>query len=61
MKNLNPMVDFVFKALFGNEDKVSKKILIELLNNILTDKGEHKIESITYLNPFNYQIGRAHV
>lgn len=55
MKMLSPMYDFVFKALFGREDKTSKKLLMELLNDILRDKGEDTITSITYLNPFNYK------
>ena len=55
MKLLNPMYDFVFKALFGREDEVSKELLIELLNDILRAKGEDLIVSVEYLNPFNYK------
>lgn len=53
MKLLNPMYDFVFKALFGREDEVSKELLIELMNDILRAKGEDLIVSVEYLNPFN--------
>lgn len=49
------MYDFVFKALFGREDKTSRKLLINLLNDILSAKGEDTISSVTYLNPFNYK------
>ena len=55
MKLLNPMYDFVFKALFGREDEVSKELLIELMNDILRAKGEDLIVSVEYLNPFNYK------
>ncbi len=55
MKMLSPMYDFVFKAMFGREDKTSKKLLIGLLNDILSSKGEDPICSVTYLNPFNYK------
>ena len=55
MKMLNPMYDFVFKALFGREDETSKELLIELLNDILRAKGEDLIISVEYLNPFNYK------
>lgn len=55
MKRLDPMMDFVFKALFGKEDKVSKRLLVSFLNDIFVDKGQDKIESIVYLNPFNYK------
>ena len=55
MKMLNPMLDFVFKALFGKEDNISKKLLISLLNDIFVSAGEDRITSITYLNPFNYR------
>ena len=55
MKMLNPMYDFVFKALFGREDETSKELLIELLNDILRAKGEALIVSVEYLNPFNYK------
>jgi predicted transposase/invertase (TIGR01784 family) len=49
------MYDFVFKALFAREDKTSKKLLIDLLNDILSAKSEDTICSVTYLNPFNYK------
>ena len=55
MKILDPMMDFVFKALFGKEYATSKTLLIALLNDVLVPRGEDKIESITYLNSFNYK------
>ena len=55
MQMLDPMNDFVFKALFGKEDKTSKMLLVALLNDILVPTGEDKIQSVTYLNPFNYK------
>ncbi len=55
MEKLNPMMDFVFKALFGKEDNESKMLLIELLNDILVPRGEDKIQDIKHLNPFNYK------
>jgi len=56
MKMISPMYDFVFKAMFGREDKTSKKLLIGLLNDILSSKGEDPICSVTYLNPFKGMI-----
>lgn len=55
MKILDPMNDFVFKALFGKEDKTGKMLLVALLNDILVPRGEDEIQSVTYLNPFNYK------
>ncbi len=55
MKNLDPMSDIVFKAVFGKEDPISKILLIALLNDILADENPEPITDITYLNPFNYQ------
>lgn len=55
MKNLDPMSDIVFKAVFGKEDPTSKILLIALLNDILADENPEPITDITYLNPFNYQ------
>lgn len=49
MKILDPMLDFVFKALFGKEDETSKMLLIALLNDILVPKREDKIENIVHL------------
>ena len=49
------MNDFVFKALFGKEDKTGKMLLVALLNDILVPRGEDEIQSVTYLNPFNYK------
>lgn len=35
MKNLDLMMDLVFKSLFGKGDKTSKSLLMALLNDIL--------------------------
>lgn len=50
---LRPTNDFVFKALFGREEKECKMILMDLLNAILKLKSPNIITEITYLNPFN--------
>ena len=42
MRLLNPMYDFVFKAIFGTENKTSKELLINLLNDILDLKDKIK-------------------
>ncbi|MCP4133781.1 MAG: Rpn family recombination-promoting nuclease/putative transposase [bacterium] len=42
--------DIAFKKVFGNENK--KEILISFLNSVLDLEGEHKIASITILNPY---------
>ncbi|MCK9218290.1 MAG: Rpn family recombination-promoting nuclease/putative transposase [Firmicutes bacterium] len=55
MKTLDPMMDIVFKALFGREDKTSKKLLIGLLNDILEESQEDKIVDVIHMNPFNYK------
>ena len=54
MKNLDPMMDLVFKALFGKEDKTSKGLLIAFLNDILSNEKEELVD-ISHLNPFNYK------
>ena len=55
MRTLDPMMDLVFKALFGKEDKTSKELLIALLNDILANGDKNKIVDISHLNPFNYK------
>ncbi len=55
MQLLSPLDDFVFKALFAREDRDSKVILIDLLNEILKSRGENTIVNLDYLNPFNYK------
>ncbi|NLK00328.1 MAG: PD-(D/E)XK nuclease family transposase [Clostridia bacterium] len=55
VKLLKPLNDLVFKALFGREDKKSKIILSDFLNEVLKLKGKNKIAEIIYLNPFNLQ------
>ncbi|MCU0394253.1 MAG: Rpn family recombination-promoting nuclease/putative transposase [Thermoflexibacter sp.] len=44
-KYINPFTDFGFKKIFGEE--ANKDLLIDFLNELLTDKG--KITSLTYL------------
>jgi predicted transposase/invertase (TIGR01784 family) len=44
-KYINPFTDFGFKKIFGEE--ANKDLLIDFLNELLTDKG--KIINITYL------------
>jgi predicted transposase/invertase (TIGR01784 family) len=46
---INPLVDCVFKALFGQEE--NKGLLIHFLNSIL--RPTSPISDITYLNPIN--------
>jgi hypothetical protein len=55
MKMLDPMMDLVFKALFGKEDKTSKILLTALLNDILEKEKQGKIVEVHHLNPFNYK------
>jgi predicted transposase/invertase (TIGR01784 family) len=55
MKMLDPMMDLVFKALFGKEDKTSKILLMALLNDILEKEEQGKIVEVHHLNPFNYK------
>ena len=50
---MNPMVDFAFKALFGEKDDDSKFLLISFLNAVLNFSNEEKIVEIVYLNPYN--------
>ncbi len=52
---LNPMLDFVFKALFGKEDKTSKKLLIAFLNDVLAKENQEPIVDVAHINPFNYK------
>lgn len=47
--------DFVFKLVFGAEDRRSQKSLIELLNTLLQRTGKNKIAKIDYKNPINYR------
>lgn len=55
MKNLDPMMDLVFKALFGKEDKTSKELLIAFLNDVLSNEKQELIVDVSHLNPFNYK------
>ena len=42
--------DVAFRKIFGNEKK--KSILISFLNAVLGLEGQHRIEEVTLLNPF---------
>lgn len=44
--------DVIFKAVYGREDEDCKEALIGMLNLIL-DRKEDPIKSVTYRNPFN--------
>lgn len=46
MRNLDPMMDFVFKALFGTDDKTSKSLLIALLNDVLAKENPDPIKRV---------------
>ena len=46
-KFINPITDFGFHRIFGQE--VHKELLIDFLNQLFF--GEHDIEDITFLNP----------
>lgn len=50
---LSPMVDIIFKALFGGEDKESKIILIDFLNAVMNLSGENEIVDVIEMNPYN--------
>ena len=50
-KPVSPLVDFVFKILFGTEE--NKDLLIDLLNSILSLQGEKRITSVELLNPYS--------
>ena len=55
MTILDPMLDFVFKALFGKEDKTSKRLLIAFLNDVLAKENQEPIIDVAHINPFNYK------
>ena len=44
-KYINPLTDFGFKKLFGEE--VNKELLVDFLNELLPE--QHKIKELTYL------------
>jgi predicted transposase/invertase (TIGR01784 family) len=50
MKFVNPKNDVAFKKIFGNEEK--KEILISFLNAVLGLSGDHEIEDVEILNPY---------
>jgi predicted transposase/invertase (TIGR01784 family) len=50
MKFVNPTNDVAFKKIFGNEEK--KEILISFLNAVLGLTGDHEIEDLEILNPY---------
>ncbi|MDD3149033.1 MAG: PD-(D/E)XK nuclease family transposase [Candidatus Riflebacteria bacterium] len=43
--------DYVFKWIFGQQ--VNARFTICLLNALLDLRGEHSIEAVTIMNPFN--------
>jgi predicted transposase/invertase (TIGR01784 family) len=47
-KHLDPLTDFGFKKLFGQDD--SKEFLISFLNSLLQNYGAPTIEDLTYRN-----------
>lgn len=47
---LSPLVDFLFKRLFGDEQRTD--ILIAFLNGIFEDAGAPRVTSVQLLNPF---------
>ncbi len=46
---LSPLVDFLFKRLFGDEERTD--ILIAFLNGIFEDAGAPRVTSVQLLNP----------
>ncbi len=48
---IDPVIDCVFKKLFGSEE--NKELSISLLNAILESSGEKKIVELELLNPYN--------
>jgi predicted transposase/invertase (TIGR01784 family) len=50
MRFVNPKNDIAFKKIFGNEQK--KEILISFLNAVLDLTGDHEIEDLEILNPY---------
>ncbi len=49
-KLLSPLVDFLFKRLFGDEERTD--ILIAFLNGIFEDAGAPRVTSVQLLNPY---------
>ncbi len=47
---LSPLVDFLFKRIFGDPDNT--EILIAFLNGVFEDAGDPLVESVELLNPF---------
>ncbi len=55
-KLLSPMSDLVFKALFGQDIKECRVMLMDLLNAVLFGENSYDhINNIIYMNPFNLQ------
>jgi predicted transposase/invertase (TIGR01784 family) len=50
VKFVKPTNDVAFKKIFGNEEK--KEILISFLNAVLDLSGDHEIEDLAILNPY---------
>ncbi len=51
MNFLDIKTDFAFKKVFGSEE--SKDILINFLNSVITFENDHKIQSLTIVDPYN--------
>ncbi len=49
MERISPLIDFVFKKLFGAEE--SKDILIDVINSIVSESD--KVSEIQLINPYN--------
>ena len=47
---LSPLVDFLFKRLFGDEERTD--LLIAFLNGIFEDAGAPRVTSVQLLNPY---------
>ncbi len=50
---VDPMVDCVFKKLFGSNE--NKHLLLDMLNAVLEAGGESKVVDLKILNPYNLQ------
>ncbi len=51
MNFLDIKTDFAFKKVFGSEG--SKDILINFLNSVIIFENDHKIQSLTIVDPYN--------
>ena len=51
MNFLDIKTDFAFKKVFGSKE--SKELLINFLNSVITFENDHKIQSLTIVDPYN--------